>query len=43
MKSVNTVGVVIFTMKAKISYREDAREDDSTFGAWSANSTSFGI
>lgn len=43
MKSVKTVGVVIFTVKAKISFRKDAREDDSKFGAWSANSTSFGI
>jgi hypothetical protein len=43
IKSVKSVAVVIFTIKAKIVYREDPREDDSDFSAWAANSSAFGI
>ncbi len=43
MKNIKNVAVIIFTMKAKIAYRDNPKEDDSDLGAWGANSTAFGI
>lgn len=43
MKNIKNVAVVIFTMKAKIVYRDDPKQNDSDLGAIFANSTAFGI
>lgn len=43
MKNIKNVAVVVYTLKAKIAYRDDPKQDDSDLGAWAANTTAYGL
>jgi len=43
MKNIKKVAVVIFTMRAKLVYRDDPKDNDSDIAAFIANTTAFDI